>query len=98
MIPANEIIKLSKQAFWDVDMEKLDYYQQANAIIRKIFDYGTWEDMLEVVSFYGEEKVKHALITAPYLKELTMVFASKLFNIPIADFKCSITKQYHPIS
>jgi hypothetical protein len=54
--------------------------------------------MLEVVSFYGKEKVKQALVTAPYLKELTMVFASKLFYIPITDFKCSTTRQLHPIS
>ncbi|HXL58260.1 MAG TPA: hypothetical protein VN958_18490 [Chitinophagaceae bacterium] len=98
MIPANQIIHLSKQAFWDTDMAKLDYYDKAHAIIRRVFDYGTWEDMLEVVSFYGKENVKQALVTAPYLKELTMVFASKLFHIPIADFKCSTTRQLHPIS
>ena len=97
MIPANEIIKLSKQAFWDIDMSKLDYYEKADAIIRKVFDYGTWEDMQEAVSFYGKEKVIKALITAPYLKELTIVFASKLFHIPIANFKCSTTRQLHPI-
>ncbi len=97
-IPATDIIHLSKQAFWDTDFNKLDYFSQANAIIRRVFDYGIWEDMLEVVSFYGEEKVKYALVTAPYLKELTTVFASKLFNIPIQDFKCSTTRQFHPIS
>jgi hypothetical protein len=98
MIPANQIIKLSKRAFWDVDMDKMDYENHADYIIRKAFDYGTWEDILEVISFYSEDKVKKALITAPYLKELTMVFSSKLFNIPISSFKCSTTKQYHPIS
>jgi len=97
MFPADQIIHLSKQAFWDVDMSKLDYDKQAFAIIRKVFDNGTWEDMLETVSYYGEGKVKEALITAPYLKQLTVIFVSKLFHIPISKFKCSTTKQYHPV-
>ena len=98
MVPASEILQLSKQAFWDTDMSKLDYETQANAIIRKVFDYGSWEDVLQIVAWYGKEKVVQALITAPYLKEITMVFASKIFHIPISNFKCSTTKQYHPIS
>jgi hypothetical protein len=98
MINPADIIHLSKQAFWDVDMDKLDYKKQANAIIRRVFDHGSWEDILEVIAWYGKEKVIAALISAPYLKEITTVFASKLFHIPYADFKCSTTKQFHPIS
>jgi len=98
MADPSEIIHLSKQAFWDVDMDKLDYEIQANAIIRRVFDHGSWEDILEVIVYYGKEKVITALTSAPYLKEITIVFASKLFHIPYADFKCSTTKQFHPIS
>lgn len=98
MINPAEIIHLSKQAFWDVDMEKLDYNDKANAIIQRVFDHGSWEDILEVVAWYGKEKVIASLTSAPYLKEITIVFASKLFHIPYADFKCSTTKQFHPIS
>ena len=98
MLNPAEIIHLSKQAFWDVDMDKLDYEIQANAIIRRVFDNGSWEDILEVMVYYGKEKVLNALTSAPYLKEITIVFASKLFHIPYADFKCSTTKQFHSIS
>ncbi len=98
MVQANQIIHLSRQAFWDVDMDKLDYNVQSNAIIRRVFDNGSWEDILEVVAWYGFAKVRDALTSAPYLKEITIVFASKLFHIPYADFKCSTTKQFHPIS
>ena len=98
MLNPAEIIHLSKQAFWDVDMDKLDYEIQANAIIRRVFDNGSWEDILEVMVYYGKEKVLNALTSAPYLKEITIVFASKLFHIPYADFKCYPTKQFHSIS
>lgn len=92
MINPAEIMHLSKQAFWDVDMDK------ANAIIQRVFDHGSWEDILEVVAYYGKKKVIVALTSAHYLKEITIVFASKLFHIPYADFKCSTTKQFHLIS
>lgn len=98
MINPAEIIHLSKQAFWDVDMDKLDYEKNADYIISKVFDNGSLQDILEIMAWYGDSRVKKALMAAPYLKEITMVFASKLFNIPISSFKCSTTKQYHPIS
>jgi hypothetical protein len=98
MINPAEIIHLSKQAFWDVDVDKLDYEKNADYIISKVFDNGSLQDILEIMAWYGDNKVKNALMNAPYLKEITMVFASKLFNVPISSFKCSTTKQYHPIS
>jgi hypothetical protein len=98
MINPADIIHLSSRAFWDIDMSKLDYEKQADYIIRKVFDYGSWEDILEVVSYFNKDKVINALTTAPYLMEKTYVFASKLFTIPISEFQCSTTRQLHPIS
>ncbi len=97
MIPANQIMQLSNRAFWDVDMSKLDYKAQADAIIVRVFERGSWEDILEVAAYYGNEKVKIALMNAPYLMQKTMLFASNLFKIPLSSFKCFTTKQYHPI-
>ncbi len=98
MVPANQIIQLSPRAFWDVDMDKMDYEKNADYIIRKVFDYGTIEDIGEVIAYYGREKVKTALLMSPYLMEKTFRFASTLFDVPIQAFKCFTAKQYHPIS
>lgn len=97
MVNPVDIIHLSSQAFWDVDMSKLDYEKYAGYIIRKVFEYGTLDDILEVTAYYGKEKVKKALIAAPYLKEHTQYFASLFLNIPRQQFKCYNTKQYHPV-
>lgn len=97
MIPANQIMRLSNRAFWDVDMNKLDYEKQSDAIIVRVFERGSWEDILEVAAYYGNEKVKRALMNASYLMEKTMLFVSNLYKIPLSSFKCSTTKQYHPI-
>lgn len=98
MVPANQIIKLSPRAFWDVDMAKMDYEKNADYIIRKVFEYGTLEDIGEVLAYYGRERTKTALLTAPYLMEKTFRFASTLFDVPIQAFRCSTTRQHHPLS
>lgn len=90
-------IELSSKAFWDIDMSKLDYEKNGPYVIRKVFEHGSWDDVLEVVVFYGKEKTKEVLTTATYLKEATLYFAARFFNIPITNFKCYTSKQYHPV-
>ncbi len=97
MVNPADIIHLSPRAFWDVDMMKLDYEKNADYIIRKVFEYGTLDDILEITAYYGKEKAKNSLINAPYLQENTQYFASLFLNIPRQQFKCYNTKQYHPV-
>jgi hypothetical protein len=90
-------IILSGKAFWDVDKLKIDYVNHADYIIRKVFEYGSWDDILEVSAYYGMDKIKKALQTAPYLKENTLYFASLFLNLPRNEFACYTTKQFHPV-
>lgn len=97
MIEPNDIIKLSNRAFWDVDMSKLDYEKQADAIIVRVFERGSWEDILEVSAYYKRERIIKALTNAHYLMGKTIEFASKIFKISPSSFKCYTTRQYHPV-
>jgi hypothetical protein len=97
MIKATDIIHLSPRAFWDIDMNKLDYEKEADYIIRKVFEHGNWEDILEVTAYYGKEKIRQSLINATYLRGNTQYFASMFLNVPIQQFRCYTTKQYHPV-
>jgi hypothetical protein len=97
MINPADIIHLSSRAFWDIDMSKLDYEKQADYIIRKVFDHGSFEDILEVTAYYGKERVKDTLVNASYLRGNTQYFVSLFLNIPINQFRCYNTKQYHPV-
>ncbi len=98
MIPPGEIISLSDRAFWDTNKQSLDFETQGNTIIVRVFERGSTEDIAEVLAFYGKERIKRALTETPYLTEKTLIFVSKLFDVPISEFKCSTTKQLHPIS
>jgi hypothetical protein len=97
MIKASDIIHLSPRAFWDVDMNTLDYDGKANYIIRKVFDNGSLDDILETIAYYGTPKIITTLLAAPYLKESTQYFSSLLFNIPLQQFTCYNIRQFHPV-
>ena len=92
------VLQLSPRAFWDVNMDSLDEQKQANWLIVRVFERGTLDDLMEVWAFYGDEKVKKALLTAPYLTEQTWKFTATIFKLNPADFKCSTTKQFHLIA
>lgn len=87
---------LSKQAFWDVDMDKIDYRKNASYVIAKVFDRGTLDDIISVLNFYNEEKIKVALLNIRYLSNDAMSFARVLFDLKLEDFRCYKLKQLDP--
>ena len=88
---------LSKQAFWDVDMDKIDYEKNAAHVITKVFDRGSMDDIISILNFYPEEMiVKSVLLSVRYLSNNAMSFACVLFDLKLADFRCYKLKQLDP--
>ena len=87
---------LSKQAFWDVDMNKIDYEKNAAHVITKVFDRGAIDDIIAILNFYPEERIKDALLNVRYLSNNAMSFACVLFDLKLADFRCYKLKQLDP--
>jgi len=85
-----------KRIFWDVNFEKLDYDDKANFVIERVFERGDVEDIRQCRRYYGEEKVKTALLTAKFLPLETIHFASAIIDKPIEEFRCYILRQLNP--
>ena len=49
--------------FWDTDMDKLDWDNNRLWIIRRAFEYGNEEEILETIRFYGKDQVRSILLT-----------------------------------
>jgi hypothetical protein len=86
---------ISRKAFWDTKFEDLDFEEHKEYIIAKIFEYGTWKDMLSITRFYGKEQVKHILRDYPFFFPDTINFISTIFNIPKEKMACYNNKPYH---
>ena len=48
---------LSKQAFWDVDMDKIDYKKNAAHVVEKVLERGKEADFDSLLNFYGFAQV-----------------------------------------
>lgn len=58
-----DLDRYRRALFWDTDMEKLDWYNNRHWVIRRTFEYGNEEEILETVRFYGKENVRNILST-----------------------------------
>lgn len=54
---------LRKVLFWDTDINKIDWQKQYKAVIQRVFERGNDQEKKEIISFYGEKKVKTVLNT-----------------------------------
>lgn len=50
-----------KALFWDTTMESLDWDKNKEWIIRRVFEYGSEEEILETIRFYSKEIVVKVL-------------------------------------
>lgn len=62
----------SNRIFWDIDVSKLDYELRANFIIERVFERGDVQDIRNCRRYYGDEKVRQALLNARFLPEHRM--------------------------
>ena len=53
--------KLRPILFWDTKMEKIDWQQQKNAVIKRVFERGNEQEKNEVIRFYGSAIVDGVL-------------------------------------
>ncbi|KAA6301189.1 MAG: Antitoxin HigA [Candidatus Ordinivivax streblomastigis] len=47
--------------FWDAKMEDIDWAKNKNAVIRRIFERGSEQEIKEIIRFYGKDAIAHAV-------------------------------------
>jgi hypothetical protein len=84
--------------FWDFDYNQIDWQGSYKTIIARIIERGNEKEWIELIRFYGAEKVLHALkkeIT--YLPDHSLEEASKYFSIPKKEMLCYVRRQSRPV-
>lgn len=87
-------LNISRRAFWDTDFSKLDMKAHKVFIIRRVFERGKWEDIINTIVYYGDDIVVNALLSAEFLPENALHLASAIFKINKDQFKCYTSKPY----
>jgi hypothetical protein len=79
---------LSKRAFWDVDLNSLDFDKYDEFTIVRVFERGTEDDKKEILKYYGRPKVRHTLTKTTSLQALAKEWAKRLLHLSDTDFPC----------
>jgi hypothetical protein len=85
---------LSKQAFWDVDMDSIDYDKDALFVMESVINTGSLEDFYSIRKFYGDEKISKTVIKTKELGPEEVNFCCLVFQLKLQDFIYPIKK--HP--
>jgi hypothetical protein len=83
------IFSLSAPLFWDVDRSTINLETHADFLICRVMERGTSADVRCVWKYYGETKVKDALVEAPALSRKTIHFFANQFRIPCDAFRAN---------
>jgi hypothetical protein len=87
---------ISKLAFWDVDFDKIDFDKSSVFVIDKIFNYGIWSDQLEIIKFYGIERIKKDVVKIAYFKKPVFAFVSSFLGLDKSLFTAYQRRQQQP--
>ncbi len=85
-----------KRIFWDVRFESIDYDTKANFVIERVFERGDVDDIRNCRRYYGDDKVREALLKAKYLPLTRIYLASAVIDRPIEEFRCYKLRQLNP--
>ena len=83
-----ENLNIRSGLFWDIDPDRFDEIANRKLIIERVFCYGTIDEMLDLITFYGLDIIRDEIKTAGSLDKKTLEFASTLLEIPKKSFKC----------
>ena len=89
--------EISKKAFWDVRFSDIDFEKHSLFVIEKVFNYGSWDDQVKIMKYYGLNRIKTEIINSGYLRKPVISFLSAILHLKKTDFKCYNKMQSHPL-
>lgn len=76
-------LRLRRPLFWDISENDItDTLMKSRLwVIVRVFEYGTLEDIRDVIAMYGQENVKQELLSEEKLKPMTRCMAFLFLHI-----------------
>lgn len=89
--------EISQKAFWDVRFAEIDFEKNSSQVMEKIFNYGTWDDQIAIMKFYGLHRIRKEIVDAGYLRKPVLSYLCAILHLQKKDFKCYPKMQSHPM-
>ncbi len=88
------IPEIRPTVFWDFPKENIDYTKDSDFIICRVFNYGTLQEVADIIICYGKDYIKQLLLSTINLDAFGLAVASAFLQIPETQFKCYELKQF----
>jgi hypothetical protein len=89
-------MQFKKQLFWDVNYDTIQWEEKYRFVIVRVFERGDIEDIRQVRRYYGNDKIRQALLETKYISQHRLHLAAAVIDEPIENFRCYIPKQSTP--
>ena len=89
-------MQLRRQLFWDVNYDTINWDEKYRFVIVRAFERGDIDDIRQVRRYYGDEKVREALLETKYISQNRIHLTAAVINEPIEKFRCYILRQSNP--
>lgn len=86
-------LKIRQELFWDMDFHTMDPEVHRVTIVQQVLNYGTIEELRELIRFYGKGQVVSAIKQAGWFDPKTFSFIIRYFGIEKNDMQCYTKKR-----
>ena len=90
-------MQLSKELFWDVNYDTIDWGKNYQWVICRVLEYGKMVDWHEMKKHYGVPKIIESAINARSLSIKTVHFIHHIYEVPLEKFRCYSSMHSDPI-
>jgi hypothetical protein len=92
-----KVPEISRKAFWDVRFSEIDFEKNSRQVMEKVFNYGSWDDQVALMKFYGLKRIKVEIVGASYLRQPVLAFLCTILDLHKQDFECYRKMQSQPL-
>jgi hypothetical protein len=95
-IQAQELLmQLTKEVFWNCDINKFDYLRDKKFIIERIIDAGLENDEIIMWRLYSYDDIKNVALNMENLDEDIVTYMSFVLKVKESEFKCYKKKPWY---
>jgi hypothetical protein len=89
------LLQLTKEVFWNCDINKLDYIRDKDFIIKRIIEAGLENDEIIMWRLYSYDDIKYVALNLENLHEDKVTYMSFVLKVKENKFKCYKKKPWH---
>ena len=88
--------KLSPYLFWDIDKERFDAEKNSAQIIKRVLEYGEFDDWRTIRDYYGLDRIASDCMTLRSLRPEALSFVCVVTDTKKEDYRCYNFRQSFP--